>query len=233
LLIKFIDAKEDLSIQVHPNDQLARERHNSLGKTEMWYILQSDPDSRIIIGFKEPSSPEEYLKHLHEKTLTSILDQVVPKPGDVFFLPTGTVHAIGGGIMLAEIQQTSDITYRVYDWDRVDAEGKSRELHIDLALDAINYDVVPSKRDYSKEKNRSNLVVDCPYFTTNFILLAGEMEIDSNPGMFRIFMCVEGKFEIATDEIYQYCKGDTILIPASMPAFSVKGNASILEIYIS
>jgi mannose-6-phosphate isomerase len=129
LLFKFLDAKEDLSIQVHPNDELAKKRHNSFGKTEMWYVMQADEGSRIVIGFKERSGPEEYLEHLNNKNLVEILNEVKVNKGDVFFLETGTIHALGGGIMVAEIQQTSDITYRVYDWDRTDAQGKSRELH--------------------------------------------------------------------------------------------------------
>ena len=147
LLFKYLDAREDLSIQVHPNDKLAKERHNSFGKTEMWYVMQADADSRIIVGFKENSSKEEYLKHLKDNTLVSILDNVKAKAGDIFFLETGTVHAIGAGLVVAEIQQTSDITYRLYDFDRVDAQGNKRELHVDLALDAINYNKVNTQKE--------------------------------------------------------------------------------------
>ncbi|HLV41493.1 MAG TPA: type I phosphomannose isomerase catalytic subunit, partial [Brumimicrobium sp.] len=141
LLIKFIDAKEDLSIQLHPNDELAAKRHNSFGKTEMWYVMQTDPDSNLIVGFNQEMTSETYLKHLNEKTLTSILNFDRVKKGDAYFIDVGRIHAIGAGVLLAEIQQTSDITYRVYDWDRVDDKGQSRELHNNLAIDAFNFNM--------------------------------------------------------------------------------------------
>lgn len=234
LLFKYLDAREDLSIQVHPNDALAKERHNSFGKTEMWYIMQADEDARIIVGFKEKSNAEEYVANLKNKSLLSILDDVKVKSGDVFFLETGTVHAIGAGLVVAEIQQTSDITYRIYDFDRVDAQGNGRELHIDLALDAINYDKVDTYKTYSKEINKSNSVVNCPYFTTNFIPLDGEIKVNKNGETFTVYMCVEGSFELDyNDEKFNYKKGDTVLIPATMSGFVLGGKASLLEIYIS
>lgn len=234
LLFKYLDAREDLSIQVHPNDELAKERHNSFGKTEMWYIMQADADARIIVGFKEESNAEEYVSNLKNKSLLSILDAVKVKSGDVFFLETGTVHAIGAGLVVAEIQQTSDITYRIYDFDRVDAQGNERELHIDQALDAINYDKVDTYKEYAKEVNQSNSVVDCPYFTTNFIPLDGEINMSKNGETFTVYMCVEGVFEIAYNEVkYSYKKGDTVLIPAAIDSFVLNGKASVLEIYIS
>jgi len=234
LLFKYLDAREDLSIQVHPNDELAKERHNSFGKTEMWYIMQADADARIIVGFKDKSNAEEYVSNLKNKSLLSILDAVKVKSGDVFFLETGTVHAIGAGLVVAEIQQTSDITYRIYDFDRVDAQGNERELHIDQALDAINYDKVDTYKQYAKEVNQSNSVVDCPYFTTNFIPLDGEINVSKNEETFTVYMCVEGVFEIAYNEVkYSYKKGDTVLIPAAIDSFVLSGKASVLEIYIS
>lgn len=234
LLFKFIDAREDLSIQVHPNDELAKKRHNSFGKTEMWYIMQADEDSRIIVGFKKQSNQEEYLKNLKDKSLLSILDEVPVKKGDVFFLETGTVHAIGAGIVLAEIQQTSDITYRIYDFDRVDAQGKTRELHVDLALDAINYNVIETRKNYNKDVNVFNDVVECPYFVTNFLPLQGSLEVDKTSESFTVYMCVDGYFEIEyANQLYKYEKGSTVLIPAAMNMFTLSGNASILEIYIS
>ncbi|WP_347052847.1 type I phosphomannose isomerase catalytic subunit [Flavobacterium olei] len=234
LLFKYLDAREDLSIQVHPNDKLAKERHNSFGKTEMWYVMQADADARIIVGFKEDSSKEEYLKHLHDNTLVSILDDVKAKSGDVFFLETGTVHAIGAGLVVAEIQQTSDITYRLYDFDRVDAQGNKRELHVDLALDAINYNKVDTQKKYTSEINTSNTVVDCPYFTTNFVPLDGKVEVSKSGETFTVYMCIEGSFEIAYNDFKQtYKQGDTILVPAAINAFVLSGKASILEIYIS
>ena len=234
LLFKYLDAREDLSIQVHPNDKLAKERHNSFGKTEMWYVMQADADARIIVGFKENSSKEEYLKHLNDKTLVSILDDVKAKSGDVFFLETGTVHAIGAGLVVAEIQQTSDITYRLYDFDRKDVQGNTRELHVDLALDAINYNKVETQKKYETKTNTSNVVVDCPYFTTNFIPLENKVEVSKTGETFTVYMCIEGSFEIEYNGFKQsYIKGDTVLVPAEINAFILTGKASILEIYIS
>ena len=234
LLFKYLDAREDLSIQVHPNDALAKKRHDSFGKTEMWYIMQADEDARIIVGFKENSNAAEYLENLENKTLLSILDDVKVKSGDVFFLETGTVHAIGAGLVVAEIQQTSDITYRLYDFDRVDAQGATRELHVDLALEAINYNVVETKKDYSKDLNESNPVVECPYFTTNFIPLDGKIAVNKNGKSFTVYMCIDGQFEIEyNDTVYKYKKGDTLLIPAGISQLIISGKASILEIYIS
>jgi mannose-6-phosphate isomerase len=234
LLFKYLDAREDLSIQVHPNDELAKKRHNSFGKTEMWYIMQADQDAKIIVGFKEDSSSKEYLEHLKNNTLVAILDEVKVKPGDVFFLETGTIHSIGAGLVIAEIQQTSDITYRLYDFDRKDAQGNRRELHVDLALDAINYKKVNTFKEYDKEVNQSNTIVDCPYFTTNFLPLDGEKSILKTGETFTVYMCVEGFFEIEYNKVqYSYKKGDTVLIPAAMNEFVLSGKASILEIYIS
>ncbi|WP_293893787.1 type I phosphomannose isomerase catalytic subunit [Flavobacterium sp.] len=234
LLFKYLDAREDLSIQLHPNDELAKKRHNSFGKTEMWYVMQADTDSRLIVGFKEKSSPEEYLKHIQNKTIVAILDTKKVKQGDVFFLATGTIHAIGAGIVVAEIQQTSDITYRIYDFDRVDANGNKRELHVDLSLEAINYETLEAQKNYSKIENISNEVVNCKYFTTNFIPLDGHAKIYKHGESFTVYMCVDGEFSLTTDgENYSYRKGDTVLVPASLTDFQLIGKASILEIYIS
>ena len=234
LLFKYLDAREDLSIQLHPNDELAKKRHNSYGKTEMWYVMQADEDARLIVGFKEKSNSEEYIQNLENKTLLDILDTKKVKKGDVFFLETGTIHAIGAGTVIAEIQQTSDITYRIYDFDRVDANGNTRELHVDLALDAINYDVVQAEKKYSKLDNKSNEVVDCSYFTTNFIPLNGNVKVTKNQKSFTVYMCVDGEFElILNEEKYNYKKGDTVLIPAILTDFQLDGKAAILEIYIS
>lgn len=234
LLFKFLDAKEDLSIQVHPNDELAKKRHNSFGKTEMWYVMNAEPGSGLIVGFKEKSSPEDYLQHLEDKNLVEILNQAEAKEGDVHFLETGTIHAIRGGILIAEIQQTSDITYRVYDWDRTDANGKSRELHIDQALDAINYNATDTRRQYAKTVNEQNLVIDCPYFTTNFLPLDGAVIMSKDGNSFTVYICTDGAFNMeCTDNIYEFKKGDTVLIPAALQDFKLSGKATLLEIYIS
>ena len=234
LLFKYLDAKTDLSIQVHPNDELAKIRHNSFGKTEMWYIMQADENARIIVGFKEKSNAKEYVAHLENKTLLDLLEEVNVKTGDVFFLETGTVHAIGAGLVVAEIQQTSDITYRLYDFDRVDADGNLRELHIDLALDAINYDKVETHKTYSKETNKSNEMVNCPYFTTNYLPLDGTIKVSKTSESFTVYMCTEGPFQLEYNQIsYNYKKGDTLLIPAAMTNYNMTGTAILLEIYIS
>lgn len=234
LLFKYLDAREDLSIQVHPNDELAKKRHNSFGKTEMWYIMQADENASIIVGFKEKSNASDYLEHLKNKTLLDILDKVKVKLGDVFFLETGTVHAIGAGLVVAEIQQTSDITYRIYDFDRKDAKGKERELHIDLALEAINYNKVDTFKKYNTTTNESNTVVDCRYFTTNIIPLEGKITVKNNGDSFKVYMCVDGAFDLEANNCnYSFKKGDTLLLPAALEEFKLDGKASILEIYIS
>lgn len=233
LLFKFIDAKEDLSIQVHPNDLLAKERHNSFGKTEMWYVMQADPESRLVVGFKEDSSKETYVSCLKNKTLLSILEEYPVEKGDVFFLETGIVHAIGAGVLIAEIQQTSDITYRLYDWDRVDVNGNGRELHTELALDAINFKKTSSKVAYSSELNESSALVSCPYFTTHVLELEGAYHWEKNKEAFTVFMCVEGQIQLIHEEIeYVYNKGQTVFIPAEIERLQLKGTGTLLEISI-
>ena len=233
LLFKFIDAKEDLSIQLHPNDELAKQRHNSFGKTEMWYVMQADETARLVVGFKNDSNPKEYLEKLADKKLISLLEEYPVKKGDVFFLETGTIHAIGAGVVLAEIQQTSDVTYRIYDWDRVDANGNGRELHTELALEAINYNTTNSKIEYSEEPNQSTKVVDCPYFKTNIIALQDRFIWKKSKDAFTVFMCTNGQFElILNGEIMRYQMGDTILIPAIIDHLTLKGKATVLEISI-
>lgn len=232
LLFKFLDAKTDLSIQLHPNDTLAKKRHNSFGKTEMWYIMEAEENARIILGFNKDSSAEEYIQHLENKTLPTILKEYKVTKGDVFFIETGTVHAIGGGILLAEIQQTSDITYRIYDWDRVDAEGNPRELHVDLALEAIDYKAKETQVVYQKDENVSNALVHCPFFRTNFIPLNDAMH-KTKEDRFYVYICTEGSFEVEYNgESFVFAKGDTVLIPACIRSFTLKGKANLLEIYI-
>lgn len=233
LLIKFLDAKTDLSIQLHPNDDLAKERHNSFGKTEMWYIMVAEPNSRLILGFKEDSSPKEYLHHLQEKTLPTILQEYAVKPGETYLIETGTIHAIGGGILLAEIQQTSDITYRVYDWDRRDNAGNQRELHVDLALDAIDYRKKEPKLTYQPKEDESVEIVSTPYFITNYIELQTELSIAHKGESFRIYVCTEGSFSVRyAEETIGIQQGETILIPATLREYEFQGEAKILEVYI-
>ncbi|MEN3322581.1 type I phosphomannose isomerase catalytic subunit [Mariniflexile soesokkakense] len=235
LLIKFIDAKEDLSIQLHPNDELAAKRHNSFGKTEMWYVFQADIGSNLIVGFNQDMTPKKYLKHLENKTLTEILNFDKVKEGDTYFIEVGRVHAIGAGVMVAEIQQTSDITYRVYDWDRVDADGNERELHNDLAIDAIDFNMPDNFRvTYNKTENQSNEMVSCPYFTTNYLKVNKSIHKENNHDSFIIYMCVDGEGEIKANGFSEVIKkGETILLPAAIKAYEiVSKEATLLEVYL-
>lgn len=236
LLIKFIDAKQDLSVQVHPNDTLAKKLHNSFGKTEMWYIMQADYGSKLVLGFNKTITAEKYKTYLEEKKIPSILNYEKVKAGDAFFIEPGTVHTIGAGILLAEIQQTSDITYRIYDWDRVDDDGNARELHTDLAIDAINFsDKIETKHHYYTLLNTLNTIVKCPYFTTNFIHVIGEKELDyGETDSFVIFMCVEGNATISMGgqpEKLNY--GETVLIPATAEKVIIASkNCKLLEVKV-
>jgi mannose-6-phosphate isomerase len=237
LLIKFIDAKEALSIQLHPNDELAKKRHNSFGKTEMWYVMQADKKANLIVGFQKEVTPKEYTYHLENKKLSDILNIDEVKKGDVYFIPTGRVHAIGAGVLLAEIQQTSDITYRIYDWDRPNPDGSFRDLHTEEARDAIDYSAKEDyKRTYVQQENTSTEVVSCPYFTTNILPLKGEITVSHvDKDSFVIYMCVAG------EAIFKYqdqeeiiSNGETILIPASIKEIQISSteNSEMLEVYI-
>lgn len=234
LLFKFLDAQDDLSIQVHPNDALATKRHNSKGKTEMWYVVEAEPKSEIIVGFKPNQNKESYLQSLENNTILSILETFKVSKGEVFFLDAGTVHAIGKGLLIAEIQQMSDITYRLYDYDRIDVTGSKRELHTEQATEAINFEVVSAKKEYSKKENESTLLADCPYFTTNVLQVANYLDYKANTNSFTVWMLVEGSIQVEVNlHIYTYKKGDTVLFPACLKSFAVTGNATLLEIYIS
>lgn len=238
LLIKFIDANADLSIQVHPDDTLAKARHNCLGKSEMWYILAADEAARLNVGFNRELSKDEYVDYLNKGKILDVLHYETVAAGDVFYLPAGRVHYIGRGILLAEIQQTSDITYRIYDFDRKDAKGNKRELHTELALDAIDFKVYDEyKVKYEVEENVPTNLVDCPYFTTDLFTLTDEIELDySETDMFRIFMVVEGDVMMTTQgnpsELLTF--GDVVLIPAAIKEvlFSPLGEVKLLEVYI-
>lgn len=238
LLIKYIDANEALSIQVHPNDELAMKRHNSFGKTEMWYVMQADKEAELIVGFNREIDSQTYLKNLRDKTLTSILNKEKVKEGDVLFLPAGRVHAIGAGILLAEIQQTSDVTYRIYDFDRCDSDGKPRELHTDLALDAIDYTCHSNfKTDYKGQINEPSEIVNCPYFTTNLINLNKPFQHNiENLDCFVIYMCLDGACKIKYHEkdTIGLKKGESVLIPASLEEYEIIPDKEVrlLEVYI-
>ncbi len=237
VLVKFIDADDILSVQVHPDDALAKKRHNAYGKAEMWYVMQCEPGAEIIVGFDRDVSRGEYLEHLRNKTLREILHSEKAAPGDVYYLPPGRVHAIGAGVLVAEISQTSDITYRIYDWDRVDANGKGRELHTDLALDAIDYKAPPQyKTPYTDHLNDTVTLVRSKHFTTGLLhfdrpMVKDYFELDS----FVIFMGLEGsatlEHENGTETIL---KGETVLLPAVLKDIRLipDGEARMLEIYI-
>ncbi|QLG44224.1 type I phosphomannose isomerase catalytic subunit [Costertonia aggregata] len=236
ILIKFIDAKKDLSIQLHPNDALARARHDSFGKTEMWYVMDADTDANLIIGFNKDVTKEEYSQSLKDDTLLNLLNYEPVKEGDTFFINTGKIHAIGAGVLLAEIQQTSDITYRVFDFKRKDKNGNLRELHTELALDAIDYSKKNDfKVNYPKETNTPNSMVDCPYFKTRFMHLTQELIQDvSQRDSFTIYMCVNGIAQIENDFAAEtVTKGETILVPASSTKIRIKTNdAQLLEVTV-
>ncbi|MEM7299226.1 MAG: type I phosphomannose isomerase catalytic subunit [Bacteroidota bacterium] len=233
LLIKFIDAAEDLSIQVHPNDELARKRHNGFGKTEMWYILQADSESTLIDGFSKDSNQTEYLSHLKSGMLEKILNREVVDERDVFYLPAGRVHTIGKGLLLAEIQQTSDLTYRIYDFDRVDKDGNKRELHTELALEAIDYRKPEQvKSAYENHPNQTNSIVSTPYFTTNKLVANQKIELNRKSiDCFKIYIGVGGSGSIAGETI---SLGEVLLIPACMKEYTIEpdGELELLETYI-
>ena len=219
LLIKFIDALSDLSIQVHPNDELAAARHNgSKGKTEMWYVVAADEGAHLLTGLTRKITPEEYAAKVADGTITDVLARYDVHPGDVFFLPAGRIHAICGGCFIAEIQQTSNITYRIYDYGRLGLDGKPREVHTELAKDAIDYTVYPDYRThYSPEKDEEQEVVSCPYFTTSILDLTLPYAKDlSGIDSFMVVMCLSGSGSLEVDgEEVPVHQGETVLIPAS------------------
>ncbi len=236
LLIKFIDAAQDLSVQVHPNDQLAKERHGSLGKTEMWYVFQADEGSTLITGFNREMTRESYLDYFHQGRLMEILNKEEVSPGDTFFIPAGRIHTIGKGLLLAEIQQTSDITYRIHDFDRTDAEGNKRELHTIEALDAIDYQFKPDyKTSYESQINSPVSLVKSPYFETNLLHCDKEIVRDhSDKDSFVIYICVEGEGEmIVSGSTTNFCMGNAILLPQTLKKVTLQTNFSfkMLETY--
>lgn len=261
LLVKFIDAQEDLSIQVHPNDALARLRHHSFGKTELWYVMDTTPGAKLISGFSQQIDVEEYERRIQDGTIEHVLQQHEPAVGDVFFLPAGRVHSIGAGLFIAEIQQSSNITYRLYDYDRKDAEGKGRELHTELAKDAIDFQLYDHlKTPYLPLENELTPLVSCPYFTTNRIHLQADesgfetvltadgpqkvpmtetIEMDrSYDGFdsFVLYVCMKGAGQIqyGDDSFMDIRQGETVLLPAALSntVLSTTGELLLLETYI-
>jgi mannose-6-phosphate isomerase len=237
LLVKFIDANDWLSIQVHPDDELGKQRHNSFGKTEMWYIIESDPGSTLITGFNQQVDEKTYVDKLNSGHLEDILNKEEANAGDVFFLPAGRVHTIGKGLLLAEVQQTSDITYRIYDFDRVDDKGNKRELHTEEALAAIDYQLYPEyKTRYTPKLNTDVHVVTCPYFTTNIMeYTKGTSKDYSGLDSFVIHVCVAGAYTIVYNgESYAVKMGECVLLPNTINQIEIKTEAGfkILESYI-
>ena len=238
LLIKYIDARDNLSVQVHPDDDTARERHNAYGKTEMWYLVDADPDASLVVGFNRELSKDDYLRALREGRLAELLHTEPVRRGDAYFIPAGLVHAINKGCFIAEIQQTSDITYRIYDYDRVGADGQPRELHTDLATDVIDYAYHPRhKVNYTPQDNAPAQLVKCPYFTTNLLTLDRDIERDYfRLDSFVIYMCLSGRFTITTGECdpVLVLPGETVLLPACFKNVNLYPDdpVRLLEIYI-
>lgn len=237
LLLKFIDASENLSIQLHPNDELAKERHDSFGKTEMWYVVDADREAKLYAAFNKELDKSSYLKYFNSGKLLDVVREEEVEKGDAFFIEVGTIHAIGKGVLLAEIQQTSDITYRIFDWDRVGLDGEKRELHTELALDAFDFNKNKScKLQYSKNENEVNKVYSCKYFTTNCLdlkvpYIRKVSELDS----FVVYMCLEGKGKVVVEgNEEEIIKGTTVMIPACSGYVRVFPDEKIklLEVYI-
>ena len=237
LLIKFLDANDDLSIQVHPDDELALKRHDSYGKTEIWYVLDADPDAQLVSGFSKPLDKEEYLKHLQNDTLEEVMKWHNVHKGDVFYIPAGKVHAIGKGNVILEIQQTSDVTYRIYDYNRTDDKGNPRELHTELALDAINFEYTENDKTlYDNKKNTLNEIIKSPFFTINYLKLDQTIardyyELDS----FVILICTAGSAKIRYNDGEEcITKGETVLIPAELNTIELVPDelAEVIEVYI-
>lgn len=240
LLIKFIDAKLDLSIQVHPGDELAKKRHNSFGKNEMWYVIAADKGAKLISGFAEEITPKEYKDRVHNGTFAEVLQTCAIEPGDVFYVPAGRVHGIGAGAFVAEIQQTSDITYRIFDYNRKDKDGKSRELHTSQAMDAINFSDVQDdfRTEYERIQNEPVEMVASPYFTTSVYDMTEEITCDySEQDSFVIFICVEGSCRLTDDNQNEITlrAGETVLLPAAVQEVTIVPEGQrvkLLETYV-
>ncbi|RLD59437.1 MAG: mannose-6-phosphate isomerase [Bacteroidetes bacterium] len=237
ILIKFIDANDWLSIQVHPDDKLAMKRHGSLGKTEMWYVMDAVEGAELISGFREKTDKDGYKGHLENKTLKEIMNFEKVEKGDVYYIPAGRVHALGPGIMLAEIQQTSDVTYRIYDWDRIDTSGMTRELHTEEALDALDFEVKEKyKTDYERKINQTNQLVESPYFITNILQLTKPLKKDyTELDSFVIYVCSEGGFALHyEDEKLEVKMGESVLVPATTKSVEIfpGPKSTILEVYM-
>ncbi len=235
LLIKFIDARRNLSVQVHPDDELALVRHDSYGKTEMWYVVEADPGAVLYVGFNREVTPQEYMDAVADGTLPQLLRRFEVKAGDSFFIPAGTIHAIGAGVVIAEIQQTSDITYRVYDWGHTGQDGKPRELHTELAVGALDFGPPRDlENTVAPRANRVETVEQCDYFNVNLIKVEGNMERDySATDSFTIYICLEGELAIRYSEgAVKMKKGETVLVPRQEDNIELDGEGLLLETYL-
>lgn len=231
LLIKFIDAQEPLSVQVHPNDALAQKRHNCWGKSEMWYILSAAKNAALTLGFISPITRDDFLNHCQNKTLDSVLKKQKVNKGDVVNIPAGLLHAIGGGILLAEIQQASDVTYRVYDYDRIDAKkGKPRKLHQNEAVDAIDFSLGDPLIDYETSENSTVSLVESDYFSTHLIHVNGNYSCENaSEDAFSVLIGVEGDVVLSYQQkTYSIGLGKTILLPAALGKYCLKGSGKVL-----
>ena len=239
LLIKFIDARDDLSIQVHPDDALAEKRHHSFGKTEMWYVIKATPDAALYCGFSQPIDADEYVRRVEDNSIMEVLKRYDVTAGDVFFLPARRVHAIGAGCFIAEIQQTSNITYRIYDYNRKGADGKGRELHTELAKDAIDYTFQSDYRThYTPQPGAAVELVQCPYFTTRLLETETPMMRDyATLDSFVVYICMAGSVELRDDNGNELTvsQGQTVLFPATTQSVTLKPapQAKLLETYIA
>ncbi len=231
LLTKFIDAQDDLSIQVHPDDILSQKRHGKRGKTELWYVIDADKGAKLRIGFNQEITPTEYEQRVKNNTITEVVREYDIKSGDLFFLPPGSIHSIGAGCFIAEIQQTSDVTYRIYDFSRKDANGKERELHTELSKEAIDYTYRNSyKCNYVKQKNSGVKLASCDYFTTYFYDLDSELECNySKLDSFITIMCVDGECDVIDDnrEKITIKQGESLLLGAETTNIKIKPKNSV------
>ena len=236
LLIKFIDARQDLSIQVHPDDETAHRQGKAMGKTEMWYVMDSDEDASLKVGLKKKITPEEYARMVEDDTICDALGNYKVKSGDCFFIPAGRIHAICSGSFIAEIQQTSDVTYRIYDYKRKDKNANYRELHTKEAAEAIDYTVLDDYRtEYTPVKNEATQLVSCPLFTTAVYDLTEPMTLDySELDSFVILIALKGEGSILTSSgnSYSFREGESILLPATTEMVKVEGNIKFLETFV-
>ncbi len=236
LLVKFIDSNDDLSIQVHPDDRLAKKRHDSLGKTEMWYSLDPQPGAYLYAGFNKKMDPATFRRMIEENTIVDALGKFDVEKGDLFYLPAGSVHAIGRGNLVVEIQEASDITYRIYDYDRRDSEGNPRELHVDQSIDAVNYDdIAGDKKNIKADKGEEKTLVDCEYFKTAVRDINQKAHIDlSSLDSFSIIIGIGGSLTLTSHDgkITPLPQGQTLLIPACIPSVEIGGNGQILTVHL-